>query len=47
MKGLIVSIKPISVTVAVMVSENKISSVNTDNVKLTRKLFKWCVRMRV
>lgn len=47
MKGFIVSIKFILVIVVVMVLENKISSVNIDNVKLIRKLFKWCVRMRV
>lgn len=31
------SIKPISVTVRVIVSDNNLSSINTDNVKLTRK----------
>ena len=45
MKGLTVSIKAISVTVGVMVSENNLSSIDTDNVNL-RKLFKWHVRMR-
>lgn len=38
MKRLKVSIKPFSLTVGVMFSEKNLSSINTDNVKLTRKL---------
>lgn len=46
MKGLTVSIKPISVTVGVMISENNLSNTNIDNAKLIRKLFKRHVRMK-
>lgn len=40
MKGLTLSIKPISVTAGIMVSENHLRSINTDNVKLRRKFLK-------
>lgn len=40
MKGFTLSIKPISVTAGIMVSENHLSSINTDNVKLKKKFLK-------